>query len=140
MIWCNSITCILVVLEKDADRFAVVNPSDRLCEYAANLQYFEFRAQALVLFLWDTVSDDDFVNSAGVDAGNGIAAENSVGEKCVDVGGTLSLYKLGSAGNGVGCISEIINDNGDPASDISHKHHSGVLAVSDASWSTFLVC
>lgn len=136
--WCNSITCILVVLEKDADGFAVVYPSDRLCENAANLQYFEFRAQALVLFLWDTVSDDDFVDGARVDASDGVAAENSVCEESVDVGSALSLYKLGGAGNGVGCISEIIDDNGDPASDISHKHHGGVLAVSDASRTTFL--
>lgn len=92
-----------------------------------------------MLFLWDTVSDDDFVDGAGVDAGDGVTAENSVGEESVDVGSALSLYKLGSAGNGVGCISEVIDDNGDTASNISHKHHGGVLAVSDASWTTFLV-
>lgn len=118
----------------------MIYPSNRLCEYAANLQYFEFRAKAFVLFLWDTVSDDDFVNGAGVDAGDGVAAENSVCEKGIDVGSTFPLYKLGGAGNRVRCISEIIDDNGNSASDISHKHHGGVLAVSDASRSTFLVC
>lgn len=92
-----------------------------------------------MLFLWDTVSDDDFVNGAGVDAGDGVAAENSVREESIDVGSAFSLYKLRRAGDGVGCICEIIDDNGDPASDIPHKHHSGVLAVSDASWTTFLV-
>lgn len=54
-----------------------------------------------MLFLWDTVSDDDFVDGTGVDAGDGVAAENSVCEESIDVGGALSLYKLGSAGNGI---------------------------------------
>ena len=54
-----------------------------------------------MLFLWDTVSDDDFVDGTGVDTGDGVAAENSVCEESIDVGGALSLYKLGSAGNGI---------------------------------------
>ncbi len=93
-----------------------------------------------MLVLWNRVGDDDLIDRRCVQTGQSIARKNSMGDQGVDVSRSLALDQLGSAGNGVGGIGQIINDDRDAASDIADKHHGRVLAVRDAGWATLLVC
>lgn len=128
----------LIVLEKNADRLSVVNTTDRLGKNAANLENLEFWASSLVLLLWNRVGNNDLVNSGGVEAGQSISGEDTVGNQRIDVGSTLALDKLGSTGDSVAGISQIIDDDGNTTCNISDKHHSGILAIGDACWATLL--
>lgn len=128
----------LIVLEKNADRLSVVNTTDRLGKNATNLQNLEFWASSLVLLLWNRVGNNDLVNSRGIKAGQGISGEDTVGDQRIDIGSTLALDKLGSTGDSVAGISQIIDDDGNTACNISDKHHSGILAIGDACWATLL--
>ena len=128
----------LIVLEKNADRLSVVNTADGLGKNATNLENLELWASSLVLLLWHGVGDNNLVNSRGVEAGQGISGEDTVGDQRIDVGSTLALDKLGSAGDSVAGISQIIDDDSNTACNISDKHHSRILAIGDACWATLL--
>ena len=128
----------LIVLEKDADRLTVVNTADRLGENAANLKNLELWASSLVLVLWNRVGNNDLVNSRGVEAGQGIPGEDTVGDQCIDVGSALALDKLGGTGDSVAGISQIIDNDSNTACNISDKHHSRILTIGDARWATLL--
>jgi len=128
----------LVVLEKHTDGFSMVNATDRFSEDTADVQDLKLGTQFLVLLLWHAVRDDDLVDRRSIDAGNRIAAEDAVGEKRVDVCGALAFHKLGGAGNCVGGVCEIVNEDGDTAGYVSYEHHRRILAIGDAGRSAFL--
>ena len=81
-----------------------MNSSDSFRKYGPNFQDFEFRAETTMFILLDAVGDDNPVQSGGVDAINGVAAEDSVCKKCVDVGCTFFFEELGGTCDGVGCV------------------------------------
>lgn len=72
-------TSLIIELEERADGFSMVDSANSLSEDGTDIQDFEFRAELLVNILWDTVGDNDFVQSGGIDASNSIATEDSVG-------------------------------------------------------------
>jgi hypothetical protein len=124
--------------EERTDGLPMVHPADCLGKDQSDLQDFQLGTLATVLFLWDAVGDDDLVKRRGVDTGNGITAEHTMGDQGVDLGSTLLLQQLGSAGNGVGGVSQVIHEDAGLALDISHKHHGGILTIRDAGWASFL--
>lgn len=100
-----------------------------LSENVADLQDLELGAAAQVLTLVHTVGHHHLVEGAGVDALNGVTAQDAVGDESIHLGGTLLLEELGRPGNGVGGIRQIVNKNCGPVADIADQHHSGILAV-----------
>ena len=55
-----------------------------------------------------------------------------------DVRGSALLEKLCGAGNGVGCISEIIDEDGSPVGDGADEKEEIVLSVVELGWAAFL--
>ncbi len=103
-----------------------------LSKVGANFQHFQFRAPSLVLMLRHTIGDDDLVQSAGIDAFNGVTAEHTMREKRVDFCGALFLQQLGRTCNGIGGIGKVIHQDGRSVGYITNEHHDGILPVSDA--------
>lgn len=56
----------------------------------------------------------------------------------VDSGGALLLEEFGGAGDGVGGVGEVVDEDGEARGDIAHEHHGGVLAVGDLCGPAFL--
>lgn len=126
------------MLEQDANRLAVVDTTNGLGKDGGNVNDLELGAEAAVLRLGHRVGDEYLVNGRGVDAGNGIAAENTVGKQGVDLEGALALEKLGSAGNGVGRVAEIVHQDADAVSDVTDEHHAGVALLGKLDRAAFL--
>lgn len=104
----------------------------------ADLKDFQLRATAQVLALVNAVGDKYFVKSAGVDALDSITAEDAVSEQGVNPGSTLLFQQLRCPRDGVGCVCQIIDQDGYPISDVADQHHGSILAISDLRGSSFL--
>jgi hypothetical protein len=129
----------LAVVEKHTDALAVVHASNGFSEHIAYLQNLEFRASCLVLGLRDGVGHNDLVQGAGVDAINGVAAQDAMRDERHYLGRTLFLQQLRSAGNGVGRVGKIVNKDRGATRHVSHQHHGRVLPVVDLGRTAFLV-
>lgn len=95
-------------------------------------------AQAAVLVLGNRVGHEKFVDGGCVDPTNGVAAEDAVGNECVDHGGALSLEKLGGAGNGVGRVGDVVDEDADAIGDVTDQHHAGVALLVELDGAAFL--
>lgn len=82
----------------------MVHTTDSLGKDGADINDLELGAQATVLGLRNGIRNKDLVNGRSVDASNRITAENTVGEKSVDLGSTFALQELGSTGKGVASV------------------------------------
>lgn len=116
----------------------MVNTTDCLGEDLTNVQNFQLGAQSEVLVLGNTIRYNDLIQWGSIDPIDGISAEDTMGEECVDFGGTLLLQKLRSSGDCVGSVGQIINENGYAARNISYEHHGGILSVCDSGGAAFL--
>lgn len=128
----------LLVLEKNADGLAVVDTADGFRKGRTNVENLKFGAHALVLFLWDGIGDHQLVDGRRIDARNGIAAKHAVSDEGINSRGALLLQELGGSGDGIRGVGQIINQNTNPIGNISHEHHSGILAIRDLRRTTFL--
>ena len=79
------------MLEQNTKAFAVVRPTDSLAEQGSDLENLELGAKTTMLVLRNGVCDNNAIKGTGVDTGNGIAAENAVGEQGVHGVGTFAL-------------------------------------------------
>jgi hypothetical protein len=84
-----------------------------------------------VFNLIHAVGHNDLVKGTSVDALDGVATQDTVGDKGIYLRGTFLLEQLGSASNRIRGVRQIINQNGYPITDITNQHHRGILAVSD---------
>lgn len=91
-----------------------------------------------MLVLGNAIRYNNLVQWRSIDPIDGISAENTVGEKCVDFGRALFLQKLRGSGDCVGSIGQVIDENGYPVCNISYEHHGGILPVCDSGRSAFL--
>lgn len=128
----------LVVWEQHADGFTVVHAANGLGKDGADVNDFELGAQASVLSLWDRVGDENLVNGRGIDASDGVAAKDAVGEQGVHLGSTLTLQELGRTSNGVAGIEQVVDENADAVGDVSNKHHAGVALFRELDGTAFL--
>ncbi|CRK25666.1 hypothetical protein BN1723_013652, partial [Verticillium longisporum] len=69
---------------------------------------------------------DDLVNGRGIDAGNGVAAKDAVGEEGCDGGGALLLQELCGTGDRVTSVHKVIDQDARPVLDVTDQHHAGV--------------
>jgi hypothetical protein len=109
-----------------------------LSKVCADIQNFQFRTAPLVLMLRHAIGDDNLVQGAGIDAFDGVTAEHTMREKCVDFRGTLFLQQLGRTCNGIGGIGKVVYQDGRSVGYIANEHHDGILPVGDARGAAFL--
>ena len=69
----------------------MVDTTNCLSKYRANLQDLELGTSPAVFFLRNTVCHNDLVESGSVDTFDGIAAEHAMRKQGIDVGGLLFL-------------------------------------------------
>lgn len=91
-----------------------------------------------MLILRNRVGHNDPVNGRCIESWDGIAAENAVSEQCINLGGTLLLEEFGCASDGVGSVTQIVNQNTNPVGNVAHKHHAGVSLFGKLDGTTFL--
>lgn len=91
-----------------------------------------------MLVLWDRVGHHQLVDGRRLDAADGVSAEDTVGEECVDLGGTLLLEELGSSGDGVARVQQVVDEDTDPICYVTDEHHAGVLPIRNLGGAAFL--
>lgn len=126
------------MLEQHADGFTVVDAADGLAKDGRDVNDLELGAQAAVLVLGHRVCDEHLINGRGVDARNGVAAEDAVRQQGIDLGGALLLEQLGCARDGVGGIGEIVDEDADAVGDVADKHHASVFLLGELDGTAFL--
>jgi hypothetical protein len=117
----------------------VVHATNSLSENVAHFKDLQLRASRLVLSLVDSVRDDYFVERAGVDALDRVSAQDAVRDERIHLGCALFLQQLRRAGNRIGGICKIIDQNRGPIFHVSNQHHGRVLPVVDLCGSALLV-
>lgn len=84
------------------------------------------------------VGDENLVNARGIDASNGVAAEDTVGKEGVNLESALSFQQLGGTGDGVGRVDDVIDKDADAVCNVANKHHTGVALLGKPSGTAFL--
>jgi hypothetical protein len=118
---------------------SVTNLTTHLSKHIANFKNFQLRASRLVLRLWHSVRHDDLVKRTGVDAIDGISAQNAVSDQRIHLCGALLLQQLRGTCNCVRGIRQIVDQDGCAIRNVSNQHHGRILPVIDLSWSALLV-
>ena len=116
----------------------MVRPPNRLRKNRRDVENLHLRAETAVLVLWHRVGHDHLVDGRGVDAGDGVAAQYGVGEEGVDLEGALLLEELGGAGNCVGRVDEVVDEDADLVADVADEHHGGVAVLGELGGPAFL--
>ena len=98
----------------------MVYSSDCFRKDITYLQHLEFRTETHILFLRNTVCDNDFIESGSIDPRNGIAAEHAMGEQRIHHRSTLLFQEFSCARDGIGGIGKVIHENSYFASNISN--------------------
>lgn len=110
----------------------MVDAADRLGENRGDVQDVKLGSKLLlVLVLGNRVGNDQLVNRRSLDAVDSVTAEDTVSQQGVDGGGALLLKELGSSGDGVAGIGNIVEQNANAVSNVTHEHHASVLAIGD---------
>lgn len=117
----------------------MVDTANSFGEHGANVQYLELRAETAVLRLRHRVGDENLVNGRGVDARNGIAAEDTVGQQGIYLDGAFALEQLGSSSDGIGRVTKIVDQDTNAVGNVSNQHHAGVALLGELDRSAFLV-
>ena len=117
---------------------AILRKISHLCENVTNFQDLQLGTPAQVFRLVDAVSDNDLVESTGVDAVNGITAQNPMCNQRNNLGCTFPFHKFGSACDRVRRVCEVINENGCSIPYVAYQHHRGILTVCNPCRATFL--
>ena len=96
-----------------------MHTSNRLGEHLPHLQHLQLSTLLQVLLLWDGIGHHDLVQRGLVDALASVAGEDAVGDESVDGVGAGFLEEFGGAGDGVGCICQIVDEYGGPVGDVA---------------------
>jgi hypothetical protein len=102
-----------------------------LSENVADFKDLKLGAQAQVLLLLHAVGHHHLVKGASVDALDGVAAQDTMGDQGINLGCALLLEELGGPSNRVRGVRQVIDQNGYPVTDVTDQHHGGILAVCD---------
>jgi hypothetical protein len=129
----------LAVVEQHANALAVVDTANRLGEHIAYFKHFQFRASGLVVSLVDRVGHYDFVQGAGVDAIDCIAAENAVRDERKHLCRAFLLQQLRRARDGIRGVRKIVDEDSGAICDVSDQHHGCILSVVDLCRTSLLV-
>jgi hypothetical protein len=97
------------VLEKDADRLAVMNTTDSLSKNGRDIEYLKLRAKTTMLVLRNRVGYKHLVNGRSIDASDSVATEDTVGDEGIDLSSALLLQKLRSTRDRVTSIDNVVN-------------------------------
>lgn len=102
------------------------------------IQEAKLGAHLHVLALGNGVGHDNLVDGRSVDAGDGVTAENAMGQEGVDLSSAVLLEELGSPRDRVAGINKIINENAHLVLDITNQHHTGVALLAVLGGATLL--
>ena len=89
--------------------------SAHLCKHIADLENLQLGAPGHVLGLVNRVGHNDLVQSTRVDAVDGIATKDAMRDQRIHLRGALLLDQLGRARDGVGCVSQVVDEDGGAA-------------------------
>jgi hypothetical protein len=117
----------------------MVHAADSLGEDVADLEDLELRAARFVLCLVHRVGHDHLVEGAGINAIDGISAQDPVGDERIHLGSALLLQQLRRTRDRVRCVCQVIDEDGRAVRDVSDEHHSRILAVVDLGGTALLV-
>lgn len=84
------------------------------------------------------VGNHDLIQRTGVDAFDGVSAQDPVREQCDDCSCALFLEELCCSGDGVGGVCEVIDEDGGAVAHVADEHHGCVLAIGDFGRSALL--
>lgn len=108
----------------------MVDAPHRLGKDGRDIQDVELGSKLLlVLVLGNRVGNDQLVNRRGLDAADSVAAEDTVSQQGVNCGGALLLKELGGSGDSVAGVGNVVEQNADAVSNVTHEHHTGILAI-----------
>jgi hypothetical protein len=110
-----------------------------LCKHIADLENLQLGAPRLVLGLVDGVGHNDLVQGTRVDAVDGVATKDAMRDQRIHLRGALLLDQLGRACDSVGCVRQVVDENGGAICDVANQHHGRVLAVADLCGAALLV-
>jgi hypothetical protein len=110
-----------------------------LSKDVADFEDLQLGTPLLVLRLVDRVGYDDLVKRTGVDAINGITAQDAVRDERIHLGSALLLQQLGGTCDGVGGVGQIVDEDGGAVCDVTDQHHGRILPVVDLSGAALLV-
>jgi len=117
----------------------MVDPANGLSEDGRNVEDFELGSKlCLVFLLWHRVGDNHLVDSRGIDAVDGVAAEDAMREESIDLGRALLLEELCGARNGIAGVGKIVDQDADTPFDVADEHHAGILAIRNFGRTTLL--
>jgi hypothetical protein len=117
----------------------MVYTSDSLGEDITDFEDLELGASRFVFGLVDCIGHNDLVECASVDALDGVSAQDTVGNECKHLGRAFLLEQFRSAGDCVGSIRQIIDEDGSAVRDISDQHHGRILPVVNLGRSSLFV-
>ena len=129
----------LVVVEEHADGLAVVDATDGLAEDGRDIQDVELGPQQrLMLDLGHRVGHNHLVDGRRLDAVDGIAAEDTMSQEGVDLGGALPLEELSGASDGVARVEKVVDEDANAVCHIADQHHARILPICDLGGTAFL--
>lgn len=82
-----------------------------------------------MIILWHGVGDDNLIQRARIYALHGITGEYTMSDQREDPGRAFLFEKFGCASDGVGRVSEVVDEDGGAAFDLADQQHGRILAV-----------
>jgi len=110
-----------------------------LSKHVADLEDLQLGAPALVILLGHRVGHNDLVQCTSVDALDSISTQDTVCNERNHLRSALLFQEFCRAGNGVGCIRQVVDQDSCALPNVSHQHHGRVLSVVDLGGAALLV-
>lgn len=116
----------------------MVNSANSFSKDGRNVQYLQLGAQTTMLVLGNRIGHNDLVNGRCIKTGDCVATEDTVGEQSIDFGCSLLLQELRSSCDGVGSVSQVVNQDANAIGNIANEHHASVSLFSKLNGAAFL--
>jgi hypothetical protein len=114
-------------MEQLADTFAIVAAANDLAQHGADVDDLNLGARGLVGGLGEGVCNDELLEAAFGEGGEGVAAENAVRDDRADLGGaSLGEVRCGENEGSTG-VRDIIYQKRGLAGYVAHEYHAGDL-------------
>lgn len=127
-----------IILKQNTNTLPMMHPPNRLGKHGAHLQNLQLRTTEHMFVLGDRVRRDDFIQTRGVDALDGVAGEDAVRHEREDGVRAFLLEQFGRPRDRVRGIGQVVDEDRGAVLDGADEEHGGVLAVVDGGWTTFL--
>ncbi|KAI7691723.1 hypothetical protein KC353_g18966 [Hortaea werneckii] len=111
---------------------------NRLGKNRSHLQNLQLRTPEDMFVLRHRIRRDDFIQTRGIDALDGVTGEDAMRHEREDGMGAFLFEQFGGPRNRVRGIGEVVDEDRGAVLHGADEEHGGVLAVVDGGWTTFL--